>query len=60
MVNGMGYKRTKSTIFTEVIFRSGKKWRHRGKQVKIAALKGAFHATFTPPGEDLADIEIRF
>ena len=23
-------------------------------------VKGAFHATFTPPGEDLADIEIRF
>ena len=43
-VNGIGYGRTSSTIFNRVIFRSGKKWRHRGKKVTMAApgRKGVF------------------
>ena len=38
---GQNYQvlRTRPTIFTEVIFKSGKQWRHMGKKVNIAALE---------------------
>ena len=49
-VNGIGYGRASSTIFTQVVFRSGQKWRPRGKKqkMKMAALesKGVFANNF--------------
>ena len=37
--NGIGYGRTSSKIFTQVIFGSGKKMTSQGSKVKMAALE---------------------